>query len=393
MSNIKVVVTGIGVVSPNGIGKQEFINNTYNGVSGLSKSRLLSTFNIYTDIAGEIKLQEELSPEEKYIMVASMALKEAYEDAGLNAEYIESLGARAAASLASSNISSISLERYSKLKAKGEKSNENLLCDIVLVKELMRMIGTRGEMYLTNSACASGTAAAGIAYDLIKNSVADLVVISAVDILNDISSLGFNSLQTLSKNGCKPFDKKRDGISIGEAGTIIVFESEESAKRRNAKIYCEVAAYALANDAYHYTTPDPEGKGACYCISQCMKEANIGVEDIGYINAHGTGTILNDSMESKAIKDLGLQHVPISSTKSMVGHCLGAAGGIELAATILALDKGIVLPSIAIEQVDSELEEVNIVRDRGYEKEYTYALSNSFAFAGNCASILVRKWN
>jgi len=391
-NDIRVVATGIGVVSSNGVGKDEFSKNIFTGISGLRESERIKMLNVSTDIGGEIIINPPMFNSEKYKYIAMKAIDEAYEDSGINREFIKGLKRRASLSMGSSNGNSYDLEKYARAKSKGDIIKDNLLFESKTIKAVASYVGTKGDMYLTNTACASSTAAAAIGYDLIKNNLDDLVVVGAVDVFNDLSIVGFNCFQNLSKDGCKPFDKNRDGISLGEAGVFIILENLESALERGADIYGEIVGYGLSNDAYHYTSPDPDGNGAYYCMKNCIDEANISADKVNYINAHGTGTKLNDNMEAIAISRLFNKDIKVSSSKSMTGHCLGAAGGVELAVCFLSIKKGIIPPSISINEKDSICDNLNIVTDKISDQEYNYAISNSFGFGGNCASILIKKW-
>jgi 3-oxoacyl-[acyl-carrier-protein] synthase II len=255
------------------------------------------------------------------------------------------------------------------------------------IYKLPKKLKIKGPVFVNTSACAAGTTAIGTAYSLVNSGICDMVITGGIDPLTEFSSYGFHSLQNLSSTPCRPFDKDRDGITLGEGGALFVLESYESAQKRNAKMYCEVLGYGLGNDAYHATSPDPSGDGAYRVMTQALNQADIAPAEIDYINTHGTGTEINDSMEIKAIERL-TSECHVNSIKSQVGHCLAAAGAVEFAATVLSIENSYVYPNINICNPINSLEEVKLSAEL-VQKDIHYALSNSFAFAGNAASIVV----
>ena len=231
----------------------------------------------------------------------------------------------------------------------------------------------------------------GITFDMIKNDKVDMVIAGGADQMTEFSCVGFHALKSLSNYKCKPFDKKRDGINIGEAGAFFLVEELQHALDRNAKIYGEILGYGINNDAYHITSPSPDGEGAKASMKMALKDTGVELSQIDYINAHGTGTELNDSMESKAINDLFDHAVTVSSTKATIGHCMAASGALEFAAVLLAIKYGQVPPTLGLTDKMDECEKMDYnteLRDKNVE----YAMSNSFAFAGNSASILVETY-
>ena len=239
------------------------------------------------------------------------------------------------------------------------------------------------------AACASGTTAIGIAYDQVQSDKADIVIAGGADPLTYFSCAGFHALKSLSNSVGKPFDKKRDGINIGEASAFFIVEELRHALERNAKIYGEILGYGINNDAYHVTSPSPDGCGATASINMAMAHTDIAVADIDYINAHGTGTHLNDEMEANVIKNMfDGKDLNVSSTKSVTGHCMAAAGAVEFAVVLMAIKNGIVPSSANLADKMDECMD-NVYNTKSFERPIKYALSNSFAFAGNTSSILV----
>ena len=211
------------------------------------------------------------------------------------------------------------------------------------------------------------------------------MVTGGSDALCQLTYSGFNSMRVVDKNICRPFDKNRTGLSLGESAGILILEELEHAKNRGAKIYCEFLGYGLSGDAYHMTAPHPKGKGAIWAIREALRDAGIKLEEVDYINAHGTATPFNDETETLAIKEVFGERaykIPVSSTKSMVGHCLGAAGGIEAVAVTLAIKSSIIPPTANYETKDPRCD-LDYVPGKARKKEIRVALSNSFAFGGN----------
>ncbi|HDX9578840.1 TPA: beta-ketoacyl-[acyl-carrier-protein] synthase family protein [Bacillus pseudomycoides] len=392
----RVVVTGIGLIAGNGNNKDEFFENCCNGVSGLKKCSLFDASIFSTEYVGQIEeefpyLTELPSDKERIQLIIEKCLVEMMKDSNLTKEYISKLGNKAYLSFATSLGNNGKIMQYMKSKLKGKLEPEWLIQIPSLLPWIKDFIGIEGGCYTTTTACAASTTSVGIALDLIKSKKASLVVVGGADPLSEFSCYGFNSLRALTKSVCKPFDEERDGINIGEGGAFLVLESLESAKERNAKIYAEVLGYGINNDAYHITSPDPKGEGAFLSMNMAIADSNKELESIDYINVHGTGTVLNDKMELRAIQNLFQdtnKKVLVSSTKSLIGHCLAAAGVIELAVTILSIHKGICIKNMNLYNGMNGYENIELLKENKNIKIRT-ALSNNFAFAGNTASILV----
>ena len=304
---------------------------------------------------------------------------------------------RACLSFATSLGTNCNLLQYEKEINQGKDAKREWMISIAkLVPGIKEILGIEGGCFTTTTACAASTTGIGIGYDLIKFGKADLVIVGGADPLNEFSYYGFNALHALSKSICKPFDRERDGINIGEGCGFITLESIESAKRRNAKIYGEIFGYGINNDAYHITSPDPEGRGAYLSMKMACEQGENNLESINYINAHGTGTKLNDSMELKAIQKLFgncKEEVLVSSIKPLVGHCLAAAGIIEFILTILSIENVLCVGNVNLQNVINENGCKNVVLLKSNKKKkITKALTNNFAFAGNTASILLGKF-
>ncbi|EPY14034.1 beta-ketoacyl-[acyl-carrier-protein] synthase family protein [Paenibacillus alvei] len=400
-TNPRAVVTGIGVISSNAHSREDFFHSIMNGESGLRTNERLVQLGAMSSVAGQIEMDyaEMSNPEddEKANYLAYIAIEEALRDSGMTKEAISHMGVRAGLSLSTSLAGNEKLTRYVNMKQKECDISPEWIIDFTsYTMQIAKFTGIRGPAFTTVSACSAGTAGAGIAKDLICDGVADLVIVIGTDTLLDIPIAGFHSLNSMSINGCRPFDKNRDGMTIGEGAAAFVVQSLDRALSQGCHIYGEILGYGLGNDAYHITSPDPDGEGAYRTMQMALQDAGLEANCIDYINAHGTATELNDLMEANAITKLygsqnKEQNVCISSTKSVTGHCLGAAGSVELAVALLSVDRDVVPPTAFLQEPSDEFVGLNLVQGERVKKEVKYAMSNSFAFSGNSASIIVGK--
>ena len=263
------------------------------------------------------------------------------------------------------------------------------------------MTGAKGPNASTVSACSTGTNSIGDAYKIIARGDADVMIAGGAEsTITPLCISGFNAMKALStrndepEKASRPFDKNRDGFVVSEGSGIVILEELTSAQNRGAKIYAEVVGYGFSSDAYHLSTPDPNAQGAFYCMKNAIEDAGINPEDVDYINAHGTSTYYNDLNETKAIKQLFKEHskkLMVSSIKSMIGHALGAAGGIEAVATAMTLYSGKVPPTINFEEADEECD-LDYVPNIMRKADIKYAISNSFGFGGTNATLVLKKW-
>ena len=259
-----------------------------------------------------------------------------------------------------------------------------------------------GPNFVVNTACASSAYAISLGYEMIKNNQADLVIVGGADSIVNFEEIeGFNSLYALSvenempDKASKPFSKNRDGFVIGEGAGIMILESETSAKKRNAKIYAEIAGYAITSEGYNIMAPMKDGEGMAYTMEKAIQHAGIYKEEVDYINAHGTSTELNDRYETMAIKRVFGNHaykIPVSSSKSMIGHTISAAGVIEGIITIMSIQNSLLTPTINLDIPDPDLD-LDYVPNKAREAVINVALSNSFGFGGHNATIVYRKYN
>jgi 3-oxoacyl-[acyl-carrier-protein] synthase II len=399
--NKRVVITGLGVISSIGIGWQEFWDNLLQGKSGISPVTAFDTANQFTHNGGEVKNfkpEQSVSKEQlRYLSRASqMALaasKIAIEDALLSNAGLTCSKTAACIGITSGPIQVI--EHINNKLLKDEQLPNDLITQLLVNSasaSISRELGLDGPNYLFSTACAAGNYAIGYGYDLIRLNRADTVIAGASDAFSRISFTGFNQFSAVAPEKCQPFDKNRRGMIVAEGSGILVLESLEKALDRKANIYAEVLGYGLSCDAYHMTTASVEG--IAECIKKAMQEARITADDVNYISAHGTGTRANDRAECAAIKELfGARYnkIPISSIKSMLGHTMGAASALEAIACALAVKHDIIPPTINYETPDPECD-IDCVPNQARKNTVNIALNNSYAFGGNNASLVIKKF-
>ncbi len=384
----RAVITGMGVICGNASDKEEFRRACTDGISGIRKCTAFSAEGLMTEYFGE---NTKIKGDNRLYELIRISAAEMLDDAGIDSGYISSLGTNCR--MFFGTLLSTADHYYKHSKAKADGKSDNFLASMndyaSYAKELF---GVKGAISVSSAACASGTTAVGMAFDHIRNGICDLAVAGGADPLMIIAAYGFNALRSLSSGICDPYDESRDGINIGECGAFFTVESLEHALERNAKIYCEIIGYGLGNDAYHITSPDPSGSGAYMTMLSAVKDGGIFPEQIDYINGHGTGTPINDSMEVKAI-DLLYENSDkkpaFSSTKALIGHCMGSSGAIELASVILSMNSGKYIP---MPNLKNPINGEKSLSSETYGINIDHALSNSFAFAGNSASLLIKKY-
>ncbi len=408
----RVVVTGMGVLAPNGLTLDDFWESISSGRSGIGK---ISKFNVddqSVEIAGEIngfdpsiyidaKEARRMDPFTQYAVFSAIA---AAEDAGF--EVSEDEADRVGVIYGSGIGGILTCETQVKtLIEKGPRRISPLMVPMMIADMASGMIsirlGARGPNYCTVSACASSAHAVGVSYQSIKSGEADVIVTGGSEAcITPLTLAGFSSMKALStrndepEKASRPFDALRDGFIMGEGAGTLLLEELNHATSRGAKIYAEILGTGFTGDAYHMTAPPPCGEGAAKAIAIAMKNGRINPEEVDYINAHGTSTPLNDKAETVAIKSALGRHaysVSISSTKSMIGHLLGAAGAVELIATVLTMTNSLIPPTINYENPDPECD-LDYIPNEAREREVKVALSNSFGFGGHNAVIALRKF-
>ena len=407
----RVVVTGVGAISPLGTGNQKNWDAVTAGKSGIGLITRFDATDLPVRIAGEVKDfvaedfidKKEIKKMDYFIQYALGAAHFAMEDSGLQIteENAERVGVLVGAGLGGLPT----IEKYhSALLEGGYKKVSPFFIPMLIINlapgHISIKYGAKGPNVSSVSACATGTHSIGDAYHMIKRGDADAMIAGGTEsTVTPLGIGGFAVMKALSSRNddpttaSRPFDKDRDGFVLAEGAGIVVLEEYEAAKKRGAKIYAEIAGYGLSGDAYHLTTPAPDGEGAARCIKMALATAGVKPEEVDYINAHGTSTHFNDLYETMAIKRVFGEHAKklmVSSTKSMTGHLLGAAGGVEAVYTLMAMDKGVVPPTINYQNPDPDCD-LDYVPNTARDAKVSCALSNSFGFGGTNATLLFRK--
>jgi 3-oxoacyl-[acyl-carrier-protein] synthase II len=407
----RVVITGMGCVTPLGNDLNTFWENIKSGQCGIDEITRFDTEKYEVKLAGEVRDfdpslymdKKEARRMDLYSQYAVAASKMAVEDSKLD---IESISKERFGVIVGSGIGGIGTieKEHEKMLAKGPKRVSPLLIPMIIgnmaAGNIAIQFGAKGICSTVVTACATGSHAIGEAFNTIQRGRADIIIAGGAEAgITPLSVAGFSSLQALSTSNDKnrasiPFDAERNGFVMGEGAGILILESLEHAIKRGAKIYGEVVGYGASCDAYHITSPDPEGNGAARAMLEAINEGGIKPEEVSYINAHGTSTPLNDKFETAAIKlafKEAAKDVAISSTKSMTGHLLGAAGAIEGIVCVKALEEGFIPPTIGYQKPDPECD-LDYVPNVGRKQELHYALSNSLGFGGHNASLLFKKY-
>lgn len=407
----RVVITGMGALTPIGNSVKEFWNNAKEGKLGIDYVTLVNKDEVSVKVAGEVKNfdaaeavgKKESKRLDRFSQFALACADEAIKSSGLDLDNVDKnrIGV-----LVGSGIGGFStIETEITKMATGSKRVSPFFIPMAISNMAAGNIsikyGLKGTSTAVVTACATGTNGIGEAFRQIKHGYADIMLAGGVEApITKIGIEGFNSLKALNtsndpKIASTPFDSERSGFVMGEGAGILVLESLESAKKRNANILAEIVGYGSTCDAYHITSPDPDGEGASRAMTQAIEEAKINKEEVSYINAHGTSTKLNDKFETIAIKrtfgDYAYK-IPVSSTKSMTGHLLGAAGAIEAIICIEALRDNFVPPTIGYRNKDEDCD-LDYVPNVGRNHEVNYALTNSLGFGGHNATLLFKKWN
>ncbi|HNW88724.1 MAG TPA: beta-ketoacyl-[acyl-carrier-protein] synthase family protein [Bacteroidales bacterium] len=401
----RVVVTGMSMISSLGLDLQTNWENLKAGKSGVKKITLFDASPCQTQIAAEIPPEfdtlwpayiKKRSAEQmtRITKACFVCAKEAVTLSGINFDEMDK--DRCGVILGVVTTANTSAEKGTTDQNRILKSMNNAMSAWISLEYKLQ-----GPNFTVSSACASSAYAIGLGYDMIKNGSADVVIVGGADsTVNKEEIDGFNSLYALStenthpEKASKPFSKDRDGFVIGEGAGVLLLESERSALARNAKIYGEIAGYAISSEAYNIMAPMKDGEGIAHAIELALKNANVSSSQIDYINAHGTSTTLNDKYETLAIKKVfgeRAYHIPVSSSKSMTGHTIGAAGAIELIITLQTIMNSIITPTINLDQPDPELD-LDYVPNTLRNQEVNCALSNSFAFGGHNAVLVIKKY-
>lgn len=409
----RVVITGIGVVSPVGIGVEEFWNNLLAGKSGIGPITQFDASEFPVKIAGEVKNfdavkyvgdKKTVRHMDRNAQFAVAAARMAAEDAKLD---MAAEDASRAGTIIGTGIGGIAMmeETVRKIESRGPGKVSPFAVPMMIANMASAHVsihfGLEGPVLTDVTACASGTNAIGQAARMIQYGDADVMFAGGTEAAVCPSPMaGFAAMKALSSRDCPPeeascpFDARRDGFVLGEGSGVLVLEELEHAKARGAHIYAEVAGYGTNGDAYHITAPRPDGTTQLRCMRNALADAGIAPEDVDYINAHGTSTHLNDMRETTAVKELLGSHayeIPMNSIKSMTGHLLGAAGAVEAVDCVLSMEKGMIHPTINLKERDPECD-LDYVTEGPRAVKIDVAMSNSFGFGGHNAVLVLKRW-
>ena len=408
----RVVITGIGAVSPVGVTAEASWDSIKNGRHGISRIESFDTSNSEVKVAAEIKDfdplayfdKKELRRTDRYNQLAIAAAVQAVEDCGTRFEDLDPFRVGVIVGSGIGGFQTIEREHANFLEKGGNRVSVffiPMMITNMAAGSISMKFGFKGVNYAPVSACATSAHAVGEAFRSIKHGYADACITGGSEAaITEFAIAGFNNMKALTHSedpdrASIPFDRERSGFVMGEGGAILVLEELEHARQRGAHIYAELIGYGATGDAYHMTSPDPEGAGAAKAMELACEEGGISPALVDYINAHGTSTGLNDKYETKAIrKALGdhAEETAVSSTKSMTGHLLGAAGAIEAMICAKALEEGLIPPTVGYREPDEECD-LDYVTEGARRKNITYALSNSLGFGGHNASLLLKKYD
>ena len=413
----RVVVTGLGVVSPIGNNLEDFWKSLLEGKSGVKRLQCFDPTHFTCKIAAEVKnfdpsaylSAKDMKRMDRFVQFAVVAAKMAVVDAMLNldSEDKNRIGVLVGSGIGGLHTVEAEHKQFIALgPEKGPARMSPFLIPMLIVNmasgQVSITLGLKGPNTAIATACASGNHAIGDAFRIIEGGEADVMVCGGSEAATTLMGFGgFCALKALStayndepERASRPFDKNRDGFVMGEGSGVVVLEEADRAQKRNARIYCEIIGYGMSGDAYHMTAPDPKGDGGIRCLREALKDAGIKPQEVDYINAHGTSTLYNDKIETLAIKKVFGDHarkLAISSTKSVMGHLLGAAGGVELIASALAIKEGIIPPTINYETPDPDCD-LDYVPNKPRAAKLKVVVSNALGFGGHNATLVVRKF-
>jgi 3-oxoacyl-[acyl-carrier-protein] synthase II len=408
----RVVITGMGVVSPVGIGLEAFWNSLCQGASGVGKITRFDASAYPVQIAAEVKgfdpLQyierKDLKRMDLFIQFALAAAVMSAEDSGLAFDSRDSHRIGVLVGSGMGGLWTIE-EQHKVLLTRGPNRITPYFIPSLITNlasgQISIRLGAKGPNSCVSTACATGTHAVGESFKIIQRGAADVMIAGGCEsTITPLAIAGFSAMRALStrndepEKASRPFDAKRDGFVIGEGAGILVLEELNHALSRGARIYAEVSGYGMSGDAYHITATSPGGEGAVRCMQMALEDAGVMPEEVDYINAHGTSTEHNDNAETQAIKTVFRDHaykLPVSSIKSMIGHLLGAAGAAEAIATALSIKEGVIPPTINYEYPDPECD-LDYVPNRARRAEVRCALTNSFGFGGTNACLVLKRF-
>jgi 3-oxoacyl-[acyl-carrier-protein] synthase II len=401
MKSKRVAITGIGVFCSTGEDVKEFYQSLKEGQTGLGPITLFDTSKYPCKIGAEIrdyrpekffekKELKRLSRADQFALVAS---EEAVKASGIDSFPSEEVGV----CLGAGAGGMFEAETYHREVLLKGKSKPSLLWPFIpsyTTDRVAERFGFSGPKFTVTTACSSSATAIGYGADLIRSGKAKAILCGGSEGLSELTFGGFNSLKAMDPSPCKPFDRKRAGMSLGEGAGILILEDFDEAVKRGAKIFAEFLGYGIGGEAYHITAPEPTGMREARIMREAIEEGGIAPSEVDYINAHGTGTPLNDKVETLSIKNVFEERaysIPISSIKSMVGHCLGSAGAIEAIVSILSMIHQFIPPTLNHQEGDEDCD-LDYVLGKFREMKVEVVLSNSFAFGGNCTSLVFGKY-
>jgi 3-oxoacyl-[acyl-carrier-protein] synthase II len=414
MSERRVVVTGMGVVTPIGLNIEDYWNSLIQGKSGIDRLTRFDVSEFTSRIGGELKnfnpQDFDIEPKkttriDRFVQYALAAAKEAFESSGLDMNNEDPFRCGCIVGSGIGGLLTVENE-HKKLLNRGPKRVSPFLIPAMIIDiasgEVAIKYGLKGLNYGIVSACASSAHGIGDSLRMIRSGDADVIITGGSEAsITPLGLAGFCSARALStrnddpQKACRPFDKERDGFIMAEGAGILVLEELAHAKKREARILAEIAGYGATADAYHITAPHPEGRSGAQALRVAIEDAKINKEEVDYINAHGTSTQLNDKTETKVLKDVFGEHatnLAISSTKSMAGHLLGAAGAIEIIACIKTINENIIHPTINYENPDPDCD-LDYVPNEAREAKVNVALSNSLGFGGHNAAVVIKRFS
>ncbi len=398
-----VVITGLGAVSAIGVDRESFWRGLVAGANGIRPLALFDPTQYRTQTAAWIDEADLdlsfLSPRDlrttsRADRFGLLAAREAVEDSGLDLAELPPqriavvLGAGACGVLEAEGW----FERRLLHGKPGRRSEIIAHGPDLMTNRIASWFGAGGIRSTVTTACSSSTISVGLASDLLRAGLADVVLTGGSDALARLTYGGFNALRAVDPEPCRPFDRERNGLSLGEGAGILVLEREADARARGARIYCRVAGYGMTADAYHMTAPEPTGEAAARTVQAALASARVDPAEVGYVNAHGTATAHNDSAEAAGLHRVfgeRARALPVSSIKSMIGHCLCSAGALEAVATCLTVERGVLPPTLRWENPDPECE-LDVVPNEARELRVATAISSSFAFGGNSACLVLQ---
>ena len=405
MKDVRVVITGLGVISPIGIGKDTFWRNLMTGVNGIREIQSMDTRDYRTHRGGEVldfKFSDYVTDTGQASRIgrasqfAIAAALMAWKDAGAQPGQLDPyrVGIAGGTANGEGRIFENQNEAWFKRGMPGlDAASLSHFPSEAIFTTVARHLKVKGPTTVISTVCAAGNYAIGYAFDLLLSGTVDLMLAGGSDPFTKIAFTGFNAMMALAPELCQPFDLRRRGMCLSEGCAMLVLEPLEKALQRGAHIYAEVAAYGLCNDAFHITAPHPLGRGAVTAMANALRDANLSPQDVDYINAHGTGTPVNDKVETRAIKTVFGDHayrVAVSSIKSMIGHAQGAASALEAVACALAIENNQIPPTINYCEKDPDCD-LDYVPNQGRAHKVDVVCSNAFALGGNCSALLLKR--